>query len=99
MGIGVPGAIAAKIAFPDCTAVTVTRDEPVLAVVPDQNHDRRADPERRFDFLGVHQKAGITGHRDRLPIGERQLRRDGTRHANSENMKLTEKLGQLVCPI
>ena len=68
MGIGVPDAIAAKLAFPDCTALTVTGDAGLLPTLQQAIAD---DTVVLID----------------CPVDY------------SENMKLTEKLGALVCPI
>jgi acetolactate synthase I/II/III large subunit len=139
MGIGLPGAIAAKIAFPDRVCMTVTGDAgfmmnsqeietalrigtPIIALVWNDGgygliewHQRR-----RFgrvsnvsfgnpDFVKFAESFGAKGYRvtaadELLPI-LRQAIADNTVVVidcpvdYSENMKLTEKLGKLVCPV
>jgi acetolactate synthase-1/2/3 large subunit len=139
MGIGVPGAIAAKLAHPDCTAVTVTGDAgflmnaqeietalrigtPIVILVwTDSEYGlikwhqlRRYGRESNIAFnnpdLVMHaQSYGAKGYRvetaDQLvPILEQAIADDTVVVIDcpvdySENMKLTEKLGKLVCPI
>jgi acetolactate synthase I/II/III large subunit len=139
MGIGLPGAIAAKLAFPGRVCMTVTGDAgfmmncqeietalrigtPVIALIWNDNgygliewHQRR-----RFgrvsnvsfgnpDFVKFAESFGAKGYRvnaadELLPI-LRQAVADNTVVIidcpvdYSENMKLTEKLGKLVCPV
>ncbi len=139
MGIGVPGAIAAKLAYPKQTAVTVTGDAGfmmnsqeietalrlgiavVILVWNDSKYglikwhqDRRFGRETQIefanpDFVGYAESFGARGYRvesaaDLLPTLERAIADDTVVVIDcpvdySENMKLTEKLGQLVCPI
>ncbi len=139
MGIGVPGAIAAKLAFPRQTALTVTGDAGfmmnsqeietalrigtaiVVLIWNDSKYglikwhqDRRfgRDTQIEFrnpDFVKYAESFGAKGYRvesaaDLLPTLERDIADDTVVLIDcpvdySENMKLTEKLGQLVCPI
>ncbi len=139
MGIGIPGAIAAKLAFPERTALTVTGDAGfmmnsqeietalrigtaiVILVWNDSKYglikwhqDRRFGREtqidfRNPDFVKYAESFGAKGYRvdsaDALLPTLRQAIADDTVVVvdcpvdYSENMKLTEKLGQLVCPI
>jgi len=139
MGIGVPGAIAAKIAYPNRTALTVTGDAgflmnsqeietalrigtPIVILVwTDSEYGlikwhqlRRYGRESNIKFnnpdLVQHaQSYGAKGYRveaaDQLVPVLQQAIADNTVVVvdcpvdYSENMKLTEKLGKLVCPI
>jgi acetolactate synthase-1/2/3 large subunit len=139
MGIGVPGAIAAKIAYPNRTALTVTGDAgflmnsqeietalrigtPIVILVwTDSEYGlikwhqlRRYGRESNIKFnnpdLVQHaQSYGAKGYRveaaDQLVPILQQAIADNTVVVvdcpvdYSENMKLTEKLGKLVCPI
>ena len=139
MGIGVPGAIAAKLAHPDRTALTVTGDAgflmngqeietalrigtPIVILVwTDSEYGlikwhqlRRYGRESHIAFnnpdLVMHAESyGAKGYRveaaDQLvPILQQAITDDTVVLIDcpvdySENMKLTEKLGQLVCPI
>ncbi len=139
MGIGVPGAIAARIAYPDRTALTVTGDAgflmnsqeietalriatPIVILVWTDSeyglikwHQLRRygrDSHIRFnnpDFVRYAESMGAKGYRveaaDELAPVLRQAIADDTVVVidcpvdYSENMKLTEKLGNLVCPI
>ncbi len=139
MGIGVPGAIAAKLAFPRQTVLTVTGDAGfmmnsqeietalrigtaiVVLIWNDSKYglikwhqDRRfgRDTQIEFrnpDFVKYAESFGAKGYRvesaaDLLPTLERAIADDTVVLIDcpvdySENMKLTEKLGQLVCPI
>ncbi len=139
MGIGVPGAIAAKIAHPDRTALTVTGDAgflmnsqeietalrigtPIVILVwTDSEYGlikwhqlRRYGRESNIkfnnpDFVQHAQSYGAKGYRveaaDQLVPILKQAIADNTVVVidcpvdYSENMKLTEKLGKLVCPI
>ena len=139
MGIGVPGAIAAKMAYPDRHVLTITGDagfmmnsqemetalrENVPIVIMIWNDAEygliRWHQERRFghfnhvsftnpDFVRYAESFGAKGYRvestaDLLPV-LKQARADNTVVVVDvpvdyrENMKLTEKLGNLVCPI
>lgn len=139
MGIGLPGAIAAKLAFPDRTAVTVTGDAGflmnsqeietalrigvaiVVLVWNDSKYglikwhqDRRFGRETQIefnnpDFVKYAESFGAMGYRvesadDLLPTLKRAIADETVVLIDcpvdySENMKLTEKLGNLVCPI
>ncbi len=139
MGIGLPGAIAAKLAYPKQTAVTVTGDAGflmnsqeietalrlgiaiVILVWNDSKYglikwhqDRRFGRETQIEFANPDlvryaESFGAKGYRveaaaDLLPTLERAIVDDTVVVIDcpvdySENMKLTEKLGQLVCPI
>ena len=139
MGIGVPGAIAAKIAHPDRTALTVTGDAgflmngqeietalrirtPIIILVWNDSeyglikwHQlRRYGRESNIKFnnpdLVKHAESyGAKGYRveaadQLLPILRRAIDDDTVVVIDcpvdyAENMKLTEKLGKLVCPI
>jgi len=139
MGIGVPGAIAAKIAFPDCVAVTVTGDAgfmmnsqeietalryniPIIILIWTdacygliQWHQLKAfgrESHVRFtnpDFVKYAESFGAKGYRiesaKQLVPTLKQAIEDNTVVVidcpvdYSENMKLTEKMGNLVCPI
>ena len=139
MGIGVPGAIAAKLAHPECTAVTVTGDAGFLMNCQEIETALRigtpiivliwTDSEyglihwhqlRHFgrpshitfdnpDFVMFAESFGAKGYRvqaaDELVPTLKQAIADDTVVIidcpvdYTENMKLTEKLGNLVCPI
>ncbi len=139
MGIGVPGAIAAKLTNPDVTALTVTGDAgfmmnsqeietalryniPVIILIWNDSeyglikwHQlRRFGRETNIsfknpDFVKYAESFGAKGYRiehaeDLIPT-IKQAKQDNTVVVidcpvdYSENMKLTEKLGKLVCPI
>ena len=139
MGIGLPGAIAAKLAFPDRTALTVTGDAGflmnsqeietalrigvaiIILVWNDSKYglikwhqDRRFGRDTQIDFnnpdlVQYAESFGARGYQveaadDLLPT-LRQAITDNTVVLidcpvdYSENMRLTEKLGNLVCPI
>jgi acetolactate synthase-1/2/3 large subunit len=139
MGIGLPGAIAAKFAFPERIALTVTGDggfmmncqeletalrmnTPIIVLI--WNDDCYGLIEwhqlRRFkrtsnvkfgnpDFVKFAESFGAKGYRvkaaDELVPIIKQAIADNTVVVidcpvdYSENMKLTEKLGKLVCPV
>ncbi len=137
MGIGVPGAIAAKLAFPDCTALTVTGDAgflmnsqeietalrigtPIVILVWNDSaygliewhqlqHFERAShiDFNNPDLVKYAESFGAKGYRvesaaDLVPTLERAVADDTVVVIDcpvdySENMKLTEKLGNLVC--
>ena len=139
MGIGLPGAIAAKLAYPDRTALTVTGDAGflmnsqeietalrigvaiVVLIWNDSKYglikwhqDRRfgRDTQIEFknpDFVKYAESFGATGYRveaadDLLPTLKKAIADNTVVLIDcpvdySENMKLTEKLGNLVCPI
>ncbi len=139
MGIGVPGAIAAKLAFPDRTAVTVTGDAGflmnsqeietalrvgaaiVILIWTDSQYGlikwhqlRKFDRPSNIDFsnpdfVKYAESFGAKGYRvesaaDLVPTLKKAIADDTVVVIDcpvdySENMKLTEKLGQLVCSI
>ena len=139
MGIGLPGAIAAKLAYPDCTALTVTGDAGflmnsqeietalrigvaiVILVWNDSKYglikwhqDRRFGRDTQIEFnnpdlVKYAESFGAKGYRvasadDLLPTLKQAIADDTVVLIDcpvdySENMKLTEKLGNLVCPI
>ena len=139
MGIGVPGAIAAKLAHPERTAVTVTGDAgflmncqeietalrigtPIIVLIWTDNeyglihwHQLRhfGRPSHitfnNPDFVKFAESFGAKGYRvqaaDELVPTLKQAIADNTVVIidcpvdYSENMKLTEKLGNLICPI
>jgi acetolactate synthase-1/2/3 large subunit len=139
MGIGVPGAIAAKLAYPDRKVVTITGDAGflmnsqeietalrlglafVILIWTDSKYglikwhqDRRFGRPSHIDFTNpdfVHyaDSFGARGFRvespdQLLPVMEQALECGTVAVVDcpvdySENMKLTEKLGELVCPI
>ena len=139
MGIGVPGAIAAKLAHPERTALTVTGDAgflmncqeietalrigtPIIVLIWTDNeyglihwHQLRhfGRPSHitfnNPDFVKFAESFGAKGYRveaaDELVPTLKQAIADNTVVIidcpvdYSENMKLTEKLGNLVCPI
>ena len=137
MGIGVPGAIAAKLAFPGRTALTVTGDAgflmnsqeietalrigtPVIILIWNDSeyglitwHQLRhfARPSHidfeNPDLVKYAESFGAKGYRvetaaDLIPVLEQAVADDTVVVIDcpvdySENMKLTEKLGKLVC--
>ena len=139
MGIGLPGAIAAKLAYPDRTALTVTGDAGflmnsqemetalrigvaiIILVWNDSKYglikwhqDRRFGRDTQIDFnnpdlVKYAESFGAKGYRvesagDLLPMLQQAITDDTVVLIDcpvdySENMKLTEKLGSLVCPI
>ena len=139
MGIGLPGAIAAKLAFPDRTALTVTGDAGflmnsqeietalrigiaiVILVWNDSKYglikwhqDRRFGRDTQIEFnnpdlVMYAESFGAKGYRvesadELLPTLKQAIADDTVVLIDcpvdySENMKLTEKLGKLVCPI
>ena len=139
MGIGVPGAIAAKLAHPDRTVVTVTGDAGFLMNSQEIETALRigtpiviliwTDSEyglikwhqlRTFgrpsnisfnnpDFVKYAESFGAKGYKieagaELLPTLKQAIKDDTVVIINCpvdyrENMKLTEKLGELVCPI
>jgi acetolactate synthase-1/2/3 large subunit len=139
MGIGVPGAVAARIAHPDRTVVTVTGDAGflmnsqeietalrigtsiVILVWTDSEYGlikwhqmRRYGREshikfRNPDFVQHARSYGAKGYRveaagQLVPILRQAIADDTVVVIDcpvdyAENMKLTERLGKLVCPI
>ena len=139
MGIAVPGAIAAKLAYPNETVVAVTGDAgfmmnsqeietalrigtPIVILIWNDSgyglikwhqlrrfgHSSNVDFNNP-DFVKYAESFGAKGYRveaaDELAPILRQAIADDTVAVidcpvdYSENMKLTEKLGKLVCPI
>ena len=139
MGIGVPGAVAARLAYPERQVVTITGDAGflmnsqeietavrlnlafVILVWNDSKYglikwhqDRRFGRDSHIDFknpdfIQYAESLGARGFRvestDRLKSVLREAMQCGTVAVvdcpvdYAENMKLTEKLGELVCPI
>ena len=139
MGIGVPGAIAAKLAYPERKVVTITGDAGflmnsqeietalrlglslVILVWTDSRYglikwhqDKRFGRDSHIDFnnpdfVKYAESFGARGYRVEsadalLPVLQEALSCGTVALVDcpvdySENMKLTEKLGALVCPI
>jgi acetolactate synthase-1/2/3 large subunit len=139
MGIGLPGAMAARLAFGDRAAVTVTGDAgflmnsqeietalrigtPIVILVWNDSEYGliKWHQLRRFgrpshidfknpDFVKYAESFGAKGYRvkaadELVPVLAQALADDTVVVIDcpvdySENMKLTEKLGKLVCPI
>jgi acetolactate synthase-1/2/3 large subunit len=139
MGIGVPGAIAAKMTYPDRQVMTITGDAgfmmnsqeietamrhkvPIVIMIWNDSEYGliKWHQDRRFgrhgdisftnpDFVKYAEAFGAKGYRvnaaDELLPTLQQAFADNTVVVvdvavdYSENMKLTEKLGNLVCPI
>jgi len=139
MGIGVPGAIAAKMACPDKKVLTITGDAGfmmnsqeietalrhklalVIMIWNDSEYGLiKWHQQRRFghandisfnnpDFVKYAEAFGAKGYRvttakELLPTLQKAFDDNTVVVLDvavdySENMKLTEKLGQLVCPI
>jgi acetolactate synthase-1/2/3 large subunit len=139
MGIAVPGAISAKLHFPERTAVAVTGDAGfmmnsqeietamrigtaiVILIWTDSKyglirwHQMKTYGRPSYidfnnpDFVKYAESFGAKGYRveaaeDLLPTLKRAIKDDTVVIIDcpvdySENMKLTEKLGGLVCPI
>lgn len=139
MGIGVPGAIAAKLVHPERRVLVITGDAGfmmnsqeietalrlklrfVIMIWNDQGYGLiRWHQERRFgrsgfvdftnpDFVRYAESFGAKGYRvkeaeDLLPVLEQAFACNSVAVVDvpvdySENMKLTEKLGRLICPI
>ncbi|MCG6872403.1 MAG: acetolactate synthase large subunit [Gammaproteobacteria bacterium] len=139
MGIAVPGAVAAKLAFPEKTVVAVTGDAgflmnsqeietalrvgtPIVILVWNDSgyglikwHQlRRFGRESHIDFknpdfVKYAESFGARGYRientrELVPVLKQAIADDTVVVIDvpvdySENMKLTERLGKLVCPI
>jgi len=139
MGIGVPGAIAAKMAYPDKNVLTITGDAGfmmnsqeietalryrvaiVIMIWNDSEYGLiKWHQERRFghsnnidfnnpDFVKYAESFGARGYRvenaqDLAPTLKKAFADNTVVIVDvavdySENMKLTEKLGDLVCPV
>ena len=139
MGIAVPGAVAAKLAFPDQTVAAVTGDAgfmmnsqeietalrigtPMVIVIWNDNgygliawHQLRRFGRPSYvdfsnpDFVKYAESFGAKGYRVRaadelVPILRQAIADDTVVVIDcpvdySENMKLTERLGKLVCPV
>jgi acetolactate synthase-1/2/3 large subunit len=139
MGIALPGAIAAKLAYPERTAVAVTGDAgfmmnsqeietalrigvPIVVLIwTDSQYGLiRWHQERHFgrpshidfsnpDFVKYAESFGARGYRvestaELIPTIHQAIADDTVVVIDcavdySENMKLTQKLGELVCPI
>ncbi|MES9843161.1 MAG: acetolactate synthase large subunit [Candidatus Sedimenticola sp. PURPLELP] len=139
MGIGVPGAIAAKLAYPDRVALTVTGDAgfmmnsqeietalrigtPIIIMIwSDSKYGLiKWHQDRRFgrnsnidftnpDFVKYAESFGAKGYRvestaDLLPTLKQAIADNTVVVIDcpvdyTENMKLTAKLGELVCQI
>lgn len=138
MGIGVPGAIAAKLAYPDRVALTVTGDggflmnsqeietalrigTPIIILVWNDSaygviqwHQQRRFGHDAFinfnnpDLVAYAESFGAKGYRvqkteELLPTLKQAIADNTVVLIDcpvdySENMKLTEQLGRLVCP-
>ena len=139
MGIGVPGALAAKLTYPDRQVITITGDAGfmmnsqeietalrlnlafVILIWNDSKYglikwhqDKRFGCDSHIDFnnpdcVKYAESFGAKGFRvesvDQLQPVLKEALQCGTVAVvdcpvdYSENMKLTEKLGELVCPI
>jgi acetolactate synthase-1/2/3 large subunit len=139
MGIGVPGAVAAKLAFPDRPAVAVTGDAgfmmnsqeietalrigtPIVILIWNDNgygliewHQLRHFGRPAYvrfgnpDFVKYAQSFGAKGYRVRAADELRPILRQALADNTvvvidcpvdyAENMKLTEKLSKMVCPV
>ena len=139
MGIAVPGAIAAKLAFPDRTVAAVTGDAgfminsqeietalrigtPIVIVIWNDNgyglikwHQLRRFGRSNYvdfgnpDFVKYAESFGAKGYRvgaadELIPILKQAIADDTVVVIDcpvdySENMKLTEQLGKMVCPV
>ncbi len=139
MGIGLPGAIAAKLAYPEKRVMTITGDAGfmmnsqeietamrykipfVIMIWNDSQYGLiKWHQDRRFgrsghvsfdnpDFVKYAESFGAVGYRvertdDLIPTLEQAFKDNTVVIVDvavdySENMKLTEKLGNLVCPI
>ena len=138
MGIGVPGAIAAKLVHPEKRIMTMTGDAgfmmnsqeietamrhklPIVIVIWNDSgyglikwHQQRRFGRSAFvdftnpDFVRYAESFGAKGYRvekykDLVPVLEQAFQDETVVVVDvpvdySENMKLTEKLGKLICP-
>jgi len=112
MGIAVPGAIAAKMVSPDRVMVAVTGDAGYGLIGWKQMHQFQRSSRVDFtnpDFVKYAESFGAAGYR---VTGTGQLQgilKEALVQPTvsiidcpvdySENLKLTEQLGNLVCPI
>jgi acetolactate synthase-1/2/3 large subunit len=139
MGIAVPGAIAAKLTYPESTAIAVTGDAgfmmnsqeletalrigtPIIVLIWNDSeyglihwHQLRHYGRPSYidfqnpDFVKYAESFGAKGYRvesahDLAPTIQKAIQDNTVVVIDcpvdySENMKLTEKLGELVCPI
>ncbi|MHB8472156.1 MAG: acetolactate synthase large subunit [Gammaproteobacteria bacterium] len=139
MGIAVPGAIAAKLVFPERAVVAVTGDAgfmmnsqeietalrlktPIVILIwndcgygliewKQMNHFKRTSHVKfaNPDFVKYAESFGAKGYRinasaELMPVLQEALANDTVSIIDcpvdySENFKLTEKLGEMVCPI
>ena len=139
MGIALPGAIAAKLAFPETIVVAVTGDAgfmmnsqeietalrigtPIVVLIFNdggyglikwhqlQRFGQSSDVDfGNPDFVKYAESFGAKGYRvtaadELVPVLERAIGDNTVAIIDcpvdySENMKLTERLGKLVCPI
>ena len=60
--------------------VLLPDDRAVLAVLPDEVDDRRAQPHRGLELLAVHEEAAVAVDRHDLAVGVHELGRDRARH-------------------
>ena len=63
--------------------VLLPHDGSVLPVLPDDIHERRADPHRGLELLAVHQEAAVAAHRYDVAIPVHELGRDRRRHGEA----------------
>lgn len=139
MGIGVPGAIAAKLLYPKRKVLTITGDAgfmmnsqeietalrcnlPIVIMIWNDSgyglikwHQDRRFGRSAFvdfanpDFVQYAESFGAKGYRveraeELMPVLEKAFNDNTVTVVDvpvdySENMKLTEKLGKLICPI
>jgi acetolactate synthase-1/2/3 large subunit len=139
MGIGVPGAIAAKLAFPDQAVVAVTGDggfminsqeietalrigTPIVIVIWNDNgyglikwHQVRRFGRSDYvdlgnpDFVKYAESFGAKGYRvgaadELIPIVKQAIADNTVVVVDcpvdyTENIKLTQQLSQMVCPV
>lgn len=139
MGIGIPGAIAAKLVHPEQVVMTITGDAgflmnsqeietalryeiPIIVMIWNDSayglikwhQDKKFGRDAHIgfgnpDFIKYAESFGAKGYRveaaaDLMPTIEQAIKDNTVVVIDvpvdySENMKLTEKLGKLVCPI